>query len=124
MEIVPPVASSLRSHELSMQTSLPGVTEGLGENRGLSGLSFVPVGWVEVVAYLMAARRSSREKGDGLSKARRLRLLVGTFLLALSVILTGCSGSGTQEQERKEDYEKMKMLKKQKEKEKEKKKEE
>jgi flagellar biosynthesis component FlhA len=43
-----------------------------------------------------------------------LRLLVGTFLLALSVILTGCSGSRTQE--RKEDYEKMKMLKKQEEK--------
>src|ERR671916_854087 len=107
-----------------MRTSLPGVTEELGENRGLSGLSFLLVGWVEVVAYLMAARRSSREKGDGLSKARRLRLLVGTFLLALSVILTGCSGSGTPEQERKEDYEKMKMLKKQKEKEKEKKKEE
>jgi hypothetical protein len=37
--------------------------------------------------------------------------------LALSVILTGCSGSRTQEQERKEeDYEKMKMLKKQEEK--------
>ena len=69
----------------------------------------------------MAARRSGREKGDGLSKARRLRLLVGTGLLALSVILTGCSGSRTQE--RKEDYEKMKMLKKQEEKEKEKKKE-
>jgi hypothetical protein len=56
-----------------------------------------------------------------LSKARRLRLLVGTFVLALSVILTGCSGPGNQE--RKEDYEKMKMLKKQKQKEKEKKKE-
>ena len=56
-----------------------------------------------------------------MSKARRLRLLVGTFLLALSVILSGCSDSKTQE--RKEDYEKMKMLKKQKEKEKEKKKE-
>jgi hypothetical protein len=66
----------------------------------------------------MAAPRSSREKGDGLSKARRLRLLVGTFLLTLSVMLTGCSGSGTQE--RKEDYEKMKMLKKQEEKEKKK----
>src|SRR5918998_4826454 len=104
-----------------MRTSLPGVTEGLGENRGLSGLSFVPVGWVEIVAYLIPARRSSRKKGDGLSKARRLRLLVGTFLLALSVILSGCSDSKTQE--RKEDYEKMKMLKKQKEKEKEKKKE-
>jgi hypothetical protein len=51
-----------------------------------------------------------------LSKARRLRLLVGTFVLALSVILTGCRDSGTQEQERKEDYEKMKMLKKQEEK--------
>ena len=87
--------------------------------RGLYGPSFVPVGWVEVVAYLMAARRSGREKGDGLSKARRLRLLVGTGLLALLVILTGCSGSGTKE-ERKEDYEKMKMLKKQEEKEKKK----
>jgi hypothetical protein len=81
-----------------MCASLPGVTEGLGEYRGLSGPSFMPIGWVEVVAYLMAARRSSREKGDGLSKARRLRLLVGTFLLTLSVILTGCSGSVTQEQ--------------------------
>ncbi|HEY6751997.1 MAG TPA: hypothetical protein VI027_11820 [Rubrobacteraceae bacterium] len=50
-----------------------------------------------------------------MSKARRLRLLVGTFVLALSVILTGCSGSGTKE-ERKEDLEKMKMLKKQQEK--------
>jgi len=48
-------------------------------------------------------------------------LVVGTFVLALSVILTGCSGSGTPE--RKEDYEKMKMLKKQEEKEKENKKE-
>jgi hypothetical protein len=54
-----------------------------------------------------------------LSKARRLRLVVGTFVLALSVILTGCSGSVTQE--RKE--EKMKMLKKKEDKEKEKKKE-
>ena len=52
-----------------------------------------------------------------MSKARRLRLLVGTFVLALSVILTGCSGSKTSgTQERKEDYEKMKMLKKQQEK--------
>jgi hypothetical protein len=87
------------------------------------GPSFAPVDSVEVVAYLMAARRSSREKGDGLSKARRLRLLVGTFVLALSVILSSCSGSGAHEQERKEDYEKKKMLKKQKAKEKEKKKE-
>ena len=55
-----------------------------------------------------------------MSKARRLRLLVGTFVLALSVILTGCSGSVTQEREE----EKMKMLKKKEEKEKEKKKEE
>jgi hypothetical protein len=102
-----------------MRTSLPRVTEGLDKNRGLSaGPSLVPVGWVEIVAYMMAARRSGREKGDGLSKARRLRLLVGTFLLTLSVMLTGCSGSGTQE--RKEDYEKMKMLKKQEEKEKKK----
>ena len=88
----------------------------MGENRGLSGLSFVPVGWVEIVAYLIPARRSSRKKGDGLSKARRLRLLVGTFLLALSVILTGCSGSVTQEQK----VEKKKMLKKKEEREKKK----
>ena len=106
MEIVPPEAR-------------PGVTEGLG--TGSVRLLFHARRLVEVVAYLMAARRSSREKGDGLSKARRLRLLVGTFVLALSVILTGCSGSGTSgTQERKEeDYEKMKMLKKQEEKEKE-----
>ena len=49
-----------------------------------------------------------------MSKARRLRFIVGTVVLALSVILSGCSGSRTQE--RKEDYEKMKMLKKQEEK--------
>ena len=36
--------------------------------------------------------------------------------MALSVILTGCSGSGTKDQERKEDLEKMKMFKKQQEK--------
>ena len=54
-----------------------------------------------------------------MSKARRLRLLVGTFLLPLSVILTGCSGSVTQEQKE----EKKKILKKTAEKDKEKKKE-
>ena len=95
------------------------VTEGLGKNRGLSGSSLVPVGWVEVVAYLMAATSSGREKGDGLTKARRLRLLVGTFLIALSVILSGCSGSVTQEQKQ----EKKKMLKKKEETDKAKKKE-
>jgi hypothetical protein len=68
----------------------------------------------------MAARRSGREKGDGLSKARRLRLLVGTFLLALSVTLSGCSGSSVTQEEKKE---KMKMLKKKEETDKEKKKE-
>jgi hypothetical protein len=103
----------------TMRTSLPRVTEGLNKNRGLSGSTLVLVGWVELVAYLMAARRSGREKGDGLSKARRLRLLVGTFLLALSVILSGCSGSVTQEQKQ----EKKKMLKKKEETDKEKKKE-
>jgi hypothetical protein len=103
----------------TMRTSLPRVTEELNKNRGLSGSTLVLVGWVELVAYLMAARRSGREKGDGLSKARRLRLLVGTFLLALSVILSGCSGSVTQEQKQ----EKKKMLKKKEETDKEKKKE-
>jgi len=65
----------------------------------------------------MAARGSGQQKGDSLSKARRLRLLVGTFLLALSVILSGCSGSVTQEQKQ----EKKKMLKKKEETNKEKK---
>ena len=51
-----------------------------------------------------------------MSKARQLRLLVGTFVLALSVILTGCSGSVTQEQKE----EKKKMLKEKEEKEKKK----
>ena len=49
----------------AMRTSLPRVTEGLDKNRGLSGSSLVPVGWIELVAYLMAARRSGWEKGDG-----------------------------------------------------------
>ena len=56
---------------------------------------------------------------EGLSKARPLRLLVGTFLLALSVILSGCSGSLTQEEKKG----KMKMIKKREETDKEKKKE-
>jgi hypothetical protein len=66
---------------------------------------------------MAATSRSGREKGDGLSKARRLRLLVGTFLLALPVTLSGCSGSVTQEEKK----EKMKMLKKKEETDKEKK---
>ncbi len=50
---------------------------------------------------------------------RQQTMLVGTFLLALSVILSGCSGSVTQEEKK----EKMKMLKKREETDKEKKKE-
>ena len=92
---------------------------GVGQKSGSVGLLFGARRLGELVAYLMAARRSGREKGDGLSKARRLRLLVGTFLLALSVILSGCSGSVTQEQKQ----EKKKMLKKKEETDKEKKKE-
>ncbi len=43
----------------------------------------------------------------GLSKAKRLRLLVGALLLALSVslsgvALTGCGGSAVKEEEKKE----------------------
>ena len=53
-------------------------------------------------------------KEDGLSKAKRLRLLVGAFLLALSVslsgvALTGCGGSGVtpeQKEEKKKEAEK------------------
>src|SRR5215204_4015697 len=122
MEIVTPVAGSLGLSLWSARTHICGPRcrgSPRGWARGVSGPSFVPVDWVEVVAHLIAARRSSREKGDGLSKARRLRLLVGTFLLALSVMLTGCSGSGTQEQKQ----EKKKMLKKKEETDKEKKKE-
>jgi hypothetical protein len=44
-----------------MRTSLPGVTEGLGENRGLSGLSFVPVS----NAYRRRARGLLRGRGAG-----------------------------------------------------------
>jgi hypothetical protein len=54
-----------------------------------------------------------------LSEARRLRLLVGTVLLALSIALSGCSGSVPQEEKK----EKMKMLKKKEETDKEEKKE-
>ena len=39
---------------------------------------------------------------------RQQTVLIGTLLLALSVILSGCSGSVTQEEKK----EKMKMLKK------------
>jgi hypothetical protein len=100
-----------------MRTSLPGVTEGLdtGSVRPL----FRARRFVYIVAYLMTARRSGQEKGNGLSKARRLRLLIGTFLLALSVILSGCSGSVTQEEKK----EKKKMLERKEETDKEKKKE-
>jgi hypothetical protein len=92
---------------------------GAGQKSGPVRSLFVPVGWVEVIAYLMATRRSGQEKGNGLSKARRLRLLIGTFLLALSVILSGCSGSVTQEEKK----EKKKMLERKEETDKEKKKE-
>ncbi len=54
-----------------------------------------------------------------MSKARQLRLLIGTFLLALSVILSGCSGSVTQEEKK----EKKKLLERKEETDKEKKKE-
>ena len=84
----------------------------------MSGPSFVPVRLGRSSSVLDGRSTEQPGEGDGLSKARRLRLLVGTFVLALSVILTGCSDSKTQE--RKEDYEKMKMLKKQEEKEKKK----
>jgi hypothetical protein len=39
MEIVPPVASSLLSRDISMQTSLPGVAEGLGTGECPAPLS-------------------------------------------------------------------------------------
>ena len=54
--------SELPALPSSMQTSLPEVTEGLGPGV-VPGPSFVPVDWVEVVAHLMDARRSGREKG-------------------------------------------------------------
>jgi hypothetical protein len=54
-------------------------------------------------------KKGNRERVDEFRRiVRQQTVLVGTFLLALSVILSGCSGSVTQEQKR----EKIKMLKK------------
>jgi hypothetical protein len=104
---------------LSRRTLLPRVTERLGKKRGLNRPLFGAGRLGKSCSLLETFRRSGRKKGDSLSKARRLRLSVGTFVLALSVILSGCSGSVTQEQKQ----EKMKMLKKKEETDKEKRKE-
>jgi hypothetical protein len=54
-------------------------------------------------------KKGDRERVDEFRRiVRQQTVLVGTFLLALSVILSGCSGSATQEEKK----EKMKMLKK------------
>jgi hypothetical protein len=53
--------------------------------------------------------KGDRERVDKFRRiVRQQTVLVGTFLLALSVILSGCSGSVTQEEKK----EKMKMIKK------------
>ena len=50
-----------------------------------------------------------------MSKARRLSLLIGAFLLALSMTLTGCSSANKEEQkkevEKKEEQDKEKKEK-------------
>ena len=57
--------------------------------------------------------RCDDQKGeDGLSKARRLRLLIGAFLLALSVTLTGCQGGGGKEEKKDEKKDEKKEQKK------------
>ncbi len=61
-----------------------------------------------------AARYGDQKGEDGLSKAKRLRMSIGAFLLALSVTLsgvalTGCGGSGVtpeQKEEKKKEAEK------------------
>jgi hypothetical protein len=64
-----------------------------------------------------ATRRGGDQKGeDGLSKARRLRLLIGAFLLALGMTLTGCGGE-SKEEKKKEAEKKEQESKEKKEKE-------
>ncbi len=74
-----------------------------------------------------AARDGDQKGEDGLSKAKRLRVLVGALLLALSmslsgVALTGCGGSGVtpekKEEAKKEAEKKEKEAEKKQEKEK------
>jgi len=48
-----------------------------------------------------SAREASR-KESGVSKARRLSILIGAFLLALSITLTGCGGGADKEEQKKE----------------------
>ncbi len=64
-----------------------------------------------------ATRRGDQKGEDGLSKARRLRLLIGAFLLALSVTLTGCGGGADKEEKKKEAEKKEQESKEKKEKE-------
>ncbi len=56
--------------------------------------------------------RKASGKESGVSKARRLSLLIGAFLLALSITLTGCSSADKEEQkkevEKKEEKDKEK----------------
>ncbi len=56
-----------------------------------------------------------------MSKARRLSLLMGTFLVALSLTVAGCGGSGVTDEKKKEAKEE---VEKKEEKDKEKKEEE
>ncbi len=53
---------------------------------------------------MLTRGRGGDQKGeDGLSKARRLRLLIGAFLLALGMTLTGCQGGSGGKVEKKEE---------------------
>ena len=51
-----------------------------------------------------------------MSKARRLRLLMGASLLALSVVLSGCTGAVTEEKKEEQKKEQEKKEEKDKEK--------
>ncbi len=43
-----------------------------------------------------------------MSKARRLTLLIGTFLVALSLTVAGCGGGADKEEKKKEEQDKEK----------------
>ena len=82
--------------------------------QNLRRLSLAPILMSEGLRWrgIKAGRfrqKGNRERMDEFRRIVKQRtVLVGTFLLALSVTLSGCSGSATQEEKK----EKMKMIKK------------
>src|SRR3990170_1635428 len=102
-----------RRHGPRLACRRAGGTSRIIVRRNKDDLQVVAIG-VSTRAIKSTEQQQPNTKGDRerVDRFRRIvrqqTVLIGTFLLALSVILSGCSGSVTQEEKK----EKMKMLKK------------